>query len=396
MIGQDCKNEIFLQKCVTGYIDGMCRLLFFKTISEKASKASLIKKVKNSREAGIKKEEVPQMKKILSLVLVLMLALIPMAVAEEFNPADYPVAICMDSMNHPVHRIVQLGFLKAAEALGYTDAQITGTEGGDTSEAFAAAEAFALEGGKGLLLWAGDSGCYETLASVASNGVVVGIPHFRHQAEDGTYPEGLAFNMACDPVLYGKQVAELMAEKLSGKTGSVALTQNTMNVTENAATESFRSTWESLKGTYELDGIKLLDTVLEGAVVDEATAINLSIIQANSDILGAFGTTGNSPITWSGAAEKAGYADGELVLVGMDATEGNLDALEAGKVTALVAQPLYQESYKTMEYLDTIFRGGEVPMWTDLEAPVVTADCEGQNGPAFHRDIAAQVAEFFG
>ena len=35
------------------------------------------------------------MKKILSLVLILMLALIPMAVADEFNPADYPVAICM-------------------------------------------------------------------------------------------------------------------------------------------------------------------------------------------------------------------------------------------------------------------------------------------------------------
>ena len=91
------------------------------------------------------------MKKILSLVLILMLALIPMAVADEFNPADYPVAICMDSMNHPVHRIVQLGFLKAAEALGYTDAKVIGTEGGDTSEAFAAAEAFALDGGKGLL-----------------------------------------------------------------------------------------------------------------------------------------------------------------------------------------------------------------------------------------------------
>ena len=373
----------------------MCRLLFFKTISEKASKVSLIKNVKNSRKAGIKKEEVPLMKKILSLVLVLMLALIPMAVAEEFNPADYPVAICMDSMNHPVHRIVQLGFLKAAEALGYTDAKVIGTEGGDTSEAFAAAEAFALEGGKGLLLWAGDSGCYETLASVASNGVVVGIPHFRHQAEDGTYPEGLAFNMACDPVLYGKQVAELMAEKLSGKTGSVALTQNTKNVTENAATESFMKTWEELKGTYQLDGITVLPVELEGGVVDSATAINLSIIQAHPDIIGAFGTTGNSPITWADAATKAGYTDGELVIVGMDATEGNLDYLEAGKVTAIVAQPLYEEAYKTMEYLDKIFRGEEVPMWTDLVAPVVTVDGEGENGLAYHRDIAAQVAEFF-
>ena len=335
------------------------------------------------------------MKKILAIVLMMILVLAPMAIAEDFNPADYPVAVCMSNLTHPVHRIVQLGFLKAAQDLGYTNAKAIGTEGSDAAEVFAALEAFADEGGKGALLFWGDNGCYEAVEYAAEAGVVVGIPHFKHEQEDGTYPTGLAFNMACDPVLYGQQVAELMAEKLSGKTGSVALTQNTMNVTENAATESFRSTWESLKGTYELDGIKLLDTVLEGAVVDEATAINLSIIQANSDILGAFGTTGNSPITWSGAAEKAGYADGELVLVGMDATEGNLDALEAGKVTALVAQPLYEESYKTMEYLDTIFRGGEVPMWTDLVAPVVTADGEGENGPAFHRDIAAQVSEFF-
>ncbi len=335
------------------------------------------------------------MKKILSLALMLILVLAPMAVAEDFNPADYPVAICMDSMNHPVHRIVQLGFLKAAEALGYTDAKVIGTEGGDTSEAYAAAEAFAAEGGKGLLLWAGDSGAYETIANVASQDVVVGIPHFRHTQEDGSYPEGLAFNMACDPVLYGQQVAELMAEKLSGKTGSVALTQNTKNVTENSATDSFVATWESLKDKYELDGIKILPVELEGGVVDSATAINLGIIQSNPDIIGAFGTTGNSPITWADAASKAGYADGELVIVGMDATEGNLDYLEAGKVTAIVAQPLYEEAYKTMEYLDKIFRGEEVPMWTDLVAPIVTVDGEGENGLAFHRDIAAQVAEFF-
>ena len=335
------------------------------------------------------------MKKILALVLMAMLVLAPMAMAEDFNPADYPVAICMDNMNHPVHRIVQLGFLKAAEALGYTNAKVIGTEGGDSSEAFAAARAFADEGGKGLLLWAGDSSCYETLAYVADEGVVVGIPHFRHTQEDGSYPEGLAFNMACDPVLYGQQVAELMAEKLDGKEGSVALTQNTKNVTENAASESFVATWETLKDKYDLSKIEVLPVELEGGVVDSATEINLSIIQAHPDIIGAFGTTGNSPITWADAATKAGYADGELVLVGMDATESNLNYLEAGKVAAIVAQPLYDEAYKTMEYLDKIFRGEEVPMWTDLEAPVVTADGEGPNGLAFHRDIAAQVAEFF-
>jgi ribose transport system substrate-binding protein len=315
--------------------------------------------------------------------------------AEEINKADYSLAICMNAMNHPVHRIVQLGFLKAAADLGYENAKVIGTEGGDVSEQYAAADAFVAEGGNGMLMWAGDDSCYMTIANAAANGCTVGIPHFNHAKEDGSYPEGLAFGMACDPVLYGQQVAELMAEKLSGKEGSVALTQNTKNVTENAATESFVTTWESLGETYDLSKITVLDVQLEGADVEQATAINLGIIQANPDIIGAFGTTGNSPITWADAATKAGYADGELFLVGMDATEGNLDYLEAGKVQAIVAQPLYEEAYQTMEYLDKIFQGEEVPVWTDLEAPVVTVDGEGANGLEYHRGIAAEVAEFF-
>lgn len=315
--------------------------------------------------------------------------------SKDFDPADYPVAISMDNMNHPVHRIVQLGFLKAAEELGYTNAKVIGTEGTDSAENFAAAEAFAAEGGKGLLLWAGDSSSYPTIAKCAASGTIVGIPHFNHQQEDGSYPEGLSFNMACNPKTYGKEVADLMAEKLDGKEGSVALTQNTKNVTENNAVQSFKDEWEAMGSKYKLDKIKILDPQLEGGVVDQATAINLAIIQSNPDLIGAFGTTGNSPITWADAASKAGKSDGEIFIVGMDATEGNLDYLESGKVQALVAQPLYDEAYKTMEYLDKIFRGETVPEWTDLEAPLVTKDGTDKNSIEYHRDIAKQVQEFF-
>ena len=302
----------------------------------------------------------------------------------------------MDNMNHPVHRIVQLGFLKKAEELGYTG-KVIGTEGSDMAELYAAIEAFAAEGGKACLVWAGDPSVYDTIARAVDAGCIVGCPHIDHRQEDGSLPYGISFNLACDPVLYGKQSADLLAKELTGKTGSIALTQNTKNITENAANESFRAEWAALaEGTeYDLSGIKLLDTQLEGAVVDQATAVNLAIIQANPDIIGAFGTTGNSPITWSDAAAKAGYADGELKIIGMDATEANLDALEQGKVVALVAQPLFQEAALTMEYFDKMLRGETVPEWTDLEAPIVTMDGEGENGIDFHRNIAAEVSTFF-
>jgi ribose transport system substrate-binding protein len=312
-----------------------------------------------------------------------------------FDPAKIQVAVGMSLINHPVHRIVQLGFLKAARELGYTNAKVIGTESGDMAEVGTAAEAFIAEGGKGLMLFWGDSSCFEVLAQAKREGVFVGIPHFKLLTDSGQPPEGLTFNMACDPVLYGKQSAELMAEKLSGKSGSVAITQNTRNTTENAATESFIAAWNSLKSKYNLNNIRILPVQLEGGVVDQATAVNLAIIQANRDIIGAFGTTGNSPITWADAATKAGKRDGEMVIIGMDATEGNLNYLEQGKVTAIVAQPLYEESYKTMQYLDTLLRGGTVPYWTDLDAPIVTKDGTGPNGIAYHRAIAAEVATFF-
>ena len=308
-----------------------------------------------------------------------------------FDPAKTPVAICMMVMNHPVHRIVQLGFLKAAQELGYTNAKVIGTESPDAAEAFATVEPFIAEGGRGLLLWGGDSSCYSTLRLCKNANVAVGIPHFKHTP----VPDGLTFGMACDPVAYGAQVAEFMASKLTGKSGSIAITQNTKNVTENAAADSFEKTWASLGSKYDLKNIRILPVQLEGAVVDQATAVNLAIIQSNPDIIGAFGTTGNSPVTWGDAASKAGKRDGELVLVGMDATEGNLDYLETGKVAALVAQPLYEEAYKTMQYLDTVLRGGTVPVWTDLDAPIVTKDGTGPNGIQFHRGIAAEVKTFF-
>ncbi len=313
-----------------------------------------------------------------------------------FDPTQYPVAICMDTYNHPVHRTVQLGFLKKAAELGYTDAQVVGTDLGDSAAAWENGLQWAKSGGKGLLLWAGDSSCWEVMKEIAATGCLVGIPHFNHIAQnDGALPEGLSFNMACSPTLYGEQVATLLAEKCDGKEGSVAITLNTHNITEDAADEAFRAQWEKEAANYDLSKVTILDTELEGGDLVEATSIIQGIIGAHPDIIAAFGTTGNSPQSWSNAATNAGKADGEIAIVGMDATEGNLAALRAGKVVAIVAQPLYEEAAKTMEYLDILFQGGSVEPWTDLEAPIVTVDGEGANGAEYHEALAAEVTEYF-
>ncbi len=309
----------------------------------------------------------------------------------DINPADYPVAIAMMMKNHPVHRMVQLGFLKAAKELGYTDAQVIGTEGPDVNEEYTACDTFAAQGGKGLMLWAGDDTCFPTLKKMKAAGVKVGIAHFKFIDEAGNLPEGLDFNMACDPVAYGKAVADFMGEKLKGKTGSIAVTQNTKNITENAAYESFKARMEELK----LEGIKVLEPELEGADATQAANINAAVLQKNPDLIGAFSTTGGGSASWSTAAQKAGKAPGDIVIVAMDVTEENLKYLEDGQVAALVSQPLYDEAFKTMEYLDKLFRGEEVPKWTDLDAPLVYVGGTGTSDPAHYQTYIDEVKSWF-
>lgn len=316
--------------------------------------------------------------------------------ADDFDPTQYPVAICMDTYNHPVHRQVQLGFLKEAEALGYTDATVVGTDLGDSAAAWENGLQWANQGGKGILLWAGDSSSWETIKALSDAGCVVGIPHFNHISQNnGELPEGLSFNLACSPVTYGEQVAEAMANALAGKEGKVAITINTHNITEDAADEAFRAKWEEMAATLDLSKIEILATELEGGDLVEATNINTTILQANPDLIGAFGTTGNSPQSWSGAVTNCGKEAGSVWIAGMDATSANLELLKSGAVAVIVAQPLMEEAKVTMDYLDTIFRGGTVEPWTDLVAPIVTLDGEGENGYEYHAAAAQEVLDYF-
>jgi ribose transport system substrate-binding protein len=314
-----------------------------------------------------------------------------------YDPSKMKVAFVYRILNHPTIRMWEYGFIKAAQDLGYTQAKILGTETSDISEAIAAYNAFVAEGGRGIVMPVPDSSLYVALANAyRTGGAITGTAHYNHLREDGTLPEGLFFCTASDPVKYGAAAAELLAGELSGKTGSVAVTQAGRNLIENAASDSFIATWNGpLQNKYNIRNIRVLPVQLETAVLDQATNINLAIIQANPDLLAAFGTTGGSPISWGDAASKAGKREGELLIVGMDATTGNLDYLENGKCFAIVAQPIFEEFYLAMDYLDKVLRGQEVPKWTPLDAPLVTRNGQGPNGPAYHRKLAAEANAFF-
>jgi ribose transport system substrate-binding protein len=326
------------------------------------------------------------MKKVLLCVLITLLCVMGVwaggqkeAPKSEASASKGILAVAMPAKGHPVHQIVQLGFLTRAKELGY-EGVVIGIDGDSAPEFYSNVEGFAnRDNVKGMLLWVGDPQGYPTVKRVHAKGIKTVIPHFPHNQKD--IPE-LDANLSAQPYDYGLECAKVIGEALKGKTGSVAITQGSFNNTENAAAQGFTD------GMKNYPNLKVLAPQLEGFDTAKASAANAAIINGNKDLLAAFGTTGGSPNSWATAAEQTKRPD--ILIIGMDYTEQNIDLVEKGKVYAIVAQPLYDEAYKSADILDKLIRGETVPYYTKLEAPVVTKE-----GIGAYKDIILRVKEWF-
>ncbi len=313
-------------------------------------------------------------------------------VKEEEPEEKVQVAACMPSVNNPVCRIMEMGFIVRAEELGY-DAVVSGLDEGSLQEFVTKWESAITNGAQGIMLAWGDDGCYDFCKRAKEQGVYIVVPHFPHDYE--TTKDFIDAVLSCKPATYGAESAKFILDKLEEKgitEGSIAITQNSANVTENAASDAFRSAiLES--GT----NFKVLDTVMEGGEVTEGTNKCTAIIQSNQDIVAAFGTTGSSPQTWAAAAENSGKTD--LIIVGMDYVEKNVNLVNDGKVAAVVAQPLYDECVESANVLDSLFKGrtytaSESEWWMEIDAPLAYIGGEGKSDINYYNGILEQLKTF--
>ncbi len=266
---------------------------------------------------------------------------------------------------HPVHRLMQAGFMEKCAELGYL-CEIVGDPSAtnwDLAASIPLAEAaLARTEFDGVAVYGPDPAVYTYMSDLAAEGFPVVTWHVL--PEEGSVP-GLAAAVGEDIVNAGYNAAMAMGEQLGGK-GVIALTQGASNDTENTMTDAFRAT---IAGNFP--DIAVLATEMEGFDPSAAEAKAVAILLANPEIVAAFGTTGNSIQTWAGAARKA---DREIVIIGMDYIRQNLDLIRDGEAYGLVAQPLYEESALVAELLGRIAQGETVDYLHPLPAPVITVD----------------------
>jgi ribose transport system substrate-binding protein len=266
--------------------------------------------------------------------------------------------------DHPVHRLMQAGFLAKCKELGDT-CEVVGNPSAtsyDVSASIPLAEAaMARTKFDAIAVYGPGPEIFPFIGKLGHEGFPVVTWHVL--PKEGSVA-GLKAATGEDIPVAGANSAMSMGEKMGGK-GVIALTQGSSNDTENVMSDSFRKTMAS-----KYPDIKILDTQMEGFEPSAAEAKAIALLQGNPDVTAAFSTTGNGVQTWSGAARKAGRT---LVIVGMDYIRQNLDIVKSGAAYGVVAQPLYEESAKTAELADALAMGKTVTYLNPLPASVVTA-----------------------
>jgi ribose transport system substrate-binding protein len=268
---------------------------------------------------------------------------------------------------HPVHQLMQQSFLDGCRKNGLACQLATTDENSLEAWVAVANQAVARPDAAGFVMYAGGNPVIKPIVQKAKDqGQPVAEPHFH--IPEGTFADNY-FNISEDVVAITDPVAKGMCDALvkDGKdsAGSVAVTINNHNATEDAMAAAYKTAMNKY-----CPKLKVLDVVLEGPEPTQAIAAAVSIIQANPDIVAGFSTTGGGPTTWAGAQDQTGK---KLVTVGMDYTQVNLDLVKAGKVYGIVAQPIYDEMSGAAGLLYKAANGQKVPYWTVLPAPLVTA-----------------------
>ena len=155
-----------------------------------------------------------------------------------------------------------------------------------------------------------------------------------------------------------EEAAQHMIELLKGKSGSVGMVcHDSTSTTGKQRCEGFK---EYFKANAPAD-LKLLDEQIAGEVT-KAADTSLSIIQANSDIVGMYGS---NEAAASGIVQGVAESGKDVTVVGFDSGKTQIDAIKAGTEAGAVTQSPVKIGYYTVKAAVAALNGAELPKVID-------------------------------
>ena len=155
-----------------------------------------------------------------------------------------------------------------------------------------------------------------------------------------------------------EEAAKHMIELLKGKKGSVGMVcHDSTSTTGKQRCEGFK---EYFKANAPAD-LKLLDEQIAGEVT-KAADTSLSIIQANSDIVGMYGS---NEAAASGIVQGVAESGKDVTVVGFDSGKTQIDAIKGGTEAGAVTQSPVKIGYYTVKAAVAALNGAELPKVID-------------------------------
>jgi len=161
----------------------------------------------------------------------------------------------------------------------------------------------------------------------------------------------LTSHITGDNVDGGRLAAKTLAEQIGGTGEIFVISTSASNTTNRLRRQGFE---EELAANYP--EITIVDTQYHQSQPARATTLTNTALLNYPDLKGIFALDGTGTLGAVAGLQGAGRA-GEVKLVGYDAYRAEIDALEEGVVTALVAQRPGEEAVLALTYAKQVITG---------------------------------------
>jgi ribose transport system substrate-binding protein len=223
---------------------------------------------------------------------------------------------------------------------------------------------FITQGVDGLVYAATDA---KVLANVSQQALDQGLTVVN--IDSGTDPQPSEVPIfATDNVAAAEKATQLLADELGGAGGDVAFIPfQPGTATNDTRTEGFRNVLE------ENPQLNLVAEQSSESDYNTALQVTEDILTANPDLDAIYAANEPGVLGAAEAVRRAGRA-GEIIIVGWDTAPDELEAVEEGAVTALVAQNPFRMGYDGVNAAVEMLREGAQVEGADTGSTLVTQE----------------------
>jgi ribose transport system substrate-binding protein len=263
-----------------------------------------------------------KMKKIVSLLTVLVLSLTTLTGCSSTEEGNEKIGLIVSTLSNPFFVDLKEGAQAQADELGYELIVLDSQD--DPAKEVSNMEDLTTKGVSLILLNPVDSDAATASVTIANNASIPVITLDRN-ATSGE----VVSHIASDNVAGGKMAGEFVVEKLGGE-------GNIVELEGIAGSSAARDRGEGFAEGIKNSNLNVVSKQTADFDRTKGLSVMENILQGNKDIKAVFAQNDEMALGAQKALEDAGLT--EVLIVGFDATDDAIAAVQEGKMAATVAQ----------------------------------------------------------